>query len=152
MSMDEGELTRLTATDHALIGALTERLSDQKTNQWMIRGAFVLLGLGTAMFAWRAQNWAILGVSVFATGAMLWLTRSGRGIAALERDAASGQKRVRRAHIDDKYSDDDVNVLVIDGIATAVERRWFSVCARGDDVWLDSLPHSGTLLAVRKVK
>lgn len=150
--MDEGELTRLTAADHVLIGALTERIAGQKTTQWMIRGAFVLLGLGTAMFALRAENWAVLGVSVVATGAMLWLTRSGRGIAALERDAASGHKRVRRAHIDDKYSDDDVKVLVIDGVATAVEARWFGVCARGDDVWLDSLVHSGTLLAIRKAE
>lgn len=152
MGVQTGELERLTAADHALIGALIERLSTQQTTQRMIRGAFVLLGLGTAMFAWRAQNWAVLGLSVAATGAMLWLTRGGRGVAALQKDAAAGHKRVRRAHVDDKYSDDDVNVLVLDGVATAVEARWFQVCARGDDVWLDTLPHSATLLAIRKAE
>lgn len=150
--MADGDLERLTADDHALIGALIERLSSHQTTQRMIRGAFVLLGVGTGMFAWRAQNWAVLGLSVFATGAMLWLTRGGRGVAALERDAASGHKRVRRARVDDKYSDDDVNVLVLDGVATAVESRWFNGCARGDDVFLDTLPQSGTLLAIRKVE
>ena len=150
MRANDGELERLTAADHALIGALIERLATQQTTHRMIRGAFVLLGLATVMFALRAANYLVVGVSVVSTGVMLWLTRGGRGVGALQTDAAAGHKRVRRAHVDDKYSDDDVNVLVLDGVATAVEPRWFQACARGDDVWLDTLPKSGTLLAIRK--
>lgn len=152
MSADDGELARLTAADHALIGELITTLGERRTTQRMIQGAFVLLGAGSAAFAIRARNWWVLALSVVATGVVLWLSRSGRGVARIQEDAAQGHKRVRVARVDDRYADDDHNVLVLDGIATAVERRWFEACQRGDRVQLDTLPRSGVLLAIRPIE
>jgi hypothetical protein len=151
MPTQEGELRPLTADDHALIGMLIESLGKQQTTQRGLRIAFLLLGLGSAMFAIRARNWLVLAVSAIATGVVIWLTRSGRGVAAVQADAAAGQKSVRQATIDDKYADDELYVLVIDGIPTAVAARWYAACARGDRVELDTLPRSQTLLAIRSV-
>lgn len=147
-----GELRPLSAADHVLIGTLIERLGTQQTTQRGLRVAFLLLGLGSAMFAVRARNWIVLSISAVATGVVLWLTRTGRGVAAVQADAAAGQKSVRVATIDDKYADDDLRVLVIDGVPTAVEARWFNACARGDTVELHSLPRSQTLLAIHPLK
>lgn len=151
MTNDDGELRPLTGADHVLIGMLIERLGKQQTTQRGLRIAFLLLGLGSAMFAVRARNWLVLGISLIATGIVFWLTRSGRGVAAVQADAAAGQKSVREATIDDKYADDELRVLVIDGVPTAVAPRWYAACARGDRVELDTLPRSQTLLAVRRI-
>lgn len=152
MSADDGELARLTAEDHALIGELVSTLGERQTTSRMIQGAFLLLGIGSAAFAIRARNWLILGLSVVATGVVLWLSRPGRGIARIQEDAAQGHKRIRVAHVDDRYADDDHDVLVLDGVATAVERRWFAACQRGDRVQVDTLPRSGVLLAIRPIE
>lgn len=151
MSAD-GELERLSADDHAFIDALITRLRSLPPGGRLVQLAFVALGIAAAWMALRAQNWALLALSAAATLGMLWFTRPGRYIARIQRAAAGGHKRVRVARVDDRYADEHVFVLVLDGIPTAVDRRWFDRCQRGDRVCLDTLPGTEVLVGLRVIE
>lgn len=149
---DDPERARLSAADHAYIEELVERLGRLPAEGQTLRLVLGLFGLLSAAFALRARNWWLLALSLGATLAMLWFTRAARAIGRVQRDAADGHKRVRRAEVSDRYCDEQLFVLVLDGVPTAVDKRWFDACGRGDAVYLDTLPRSGVLVGIRRIE